>query len=125
VNGSSVSPAGRFAARNPAEHPRRQRTSIGIGTRYSAAHHASPRDPEEYRLTPHRPPGLYEEPVTCRFEAALEEVRGEGWREQIADFIAFLRTDGFEITLRVAISPRRRHRYRAAAVPGPTILTIS
>ena len=29
-------------------------------------------------MTPHRPPCLYEELVTRRLEAALEEIRGEG-----------------------------------------------
>ena len=31
-----------------------------------------------------RPPGLYEELVTRRLEAALEEIRGEGWRDEVA-----------------------------------------
>ena len=30
-----------------------------------------------------RPPGLYEELVTRRLEAALEEIRGEGWRDEV------------------------------------------
>ena len=30
-----------------------------------------------------RPPGLYEELVTRRLEAALDEIRGEGWRDEI------------------------------------------
>ena len=30
-----------------------------------------------------RPPGLYEELVTRRLEAALEGIRGEGWRDEI------------------------------------------
>ena len=34
-------------------------------------------------MTPHRPPGLYEELVTRRLEAALDEIRGEGWRDEI------------------------------------------
>jgi superfamily II DNA or RNA helicase/HKD family nuclease len=34
-------------------------------------------------MTPCRPPGLYEELVTHRLEAALEEIRGEGWRDEI------------------------------------------
>jgi len=34
-------------------------------------------------LTPTRPPGLYEELVTRRLEAALDEIRGEGWRDEI------------------------------------------
>jgi hypothetical protein len=34
-------------------------------------------------LPPHRPPGLYEELVTRRLEAALDEIRGEGWRDEI------------------------------------------
>ena len=34
-------------------------------------------------MPPTRPPGLYEELVTRRFEAALEEIRGEGWRDEI------------------------------------------
>ena len=32
-----------------------------------------------------RPPGLYEELVTRRLEAALEEIRGEGWRDEVAN----------------------------------------
>ena len=35
-------------------------------------------------MPPHRPPGLYEELVTRRLEAALEEIRGEGWRDEVA-----------------------------------------
>ena len=34
-------------------------------------------------MTHHRPPGLYEELVTRRLEAALDEIRGEGWRDEI------------------------------------------
>ena len=34
-------------------------------------------------MTPTRPPGLYEELVTRRLEAALEEIRGEGWKDEI------------------------------------------
>ncbi|MEE4271573.1 MAG: hypothetical protein V2I67_07865 [Thermoanaerobaculales bacterium] len=34
-------------------------------------------------MTPNRPPGLYEELVTRRLEAALDEIRGEGWRDEI------------------------------------------
>jgi len=34
-------------------------------------------------LPPTRPPGLYEELVTRRLEAALDEIRGEGWRDEI------------------------------------------
>jgi len=34
-------------------------------------------------LTPHRPPGLYEELVTLRLEVALEEIHGEGWHREI------------------------------------------
>ena len=29
-----------------------------------------------------RPPGLYEELVTHRLDAALEEIRGESWRDE-------------------------------------------
>ena len=36
-------------------------------------------------MTPHRPPGLYEELVTRRLEAALEETRGEGWKDEISN----------------------------------------
>ena len=32
-----------------------------------------------------RPPGLYEELITRRLEAALEEIRGEGWRDEITN----------------------------------------
>ena len=32
-----------------------------------------------------RTPGLYEELVTRRLEAALEEIRGEGWRDEVAN----------------------------------------
>ena len=39
-------------------------------------------------VTTHRPPGLYEELITRRLEAALEEIRGEGWREEIDDLDA-------------------------------------
>jgi len=39
-------------------------------------------------VTYHRPPGLYEELITRRLEAALKEVRGEGWREEIDDLDA-------------------------------------
>lgn len=34
-------------------------------------------------MTPQRPPGLYEELVTRRLETALEEIRGEGWKDEI------------------------------------------
>jgi superfamily II DNA or RNA helicase/HKD family nuclease len=34
-------------------------------------------------LTPHRKPGLYEELVTRRLEAVLEEIRGKGWRDEV------------------------------------------
>ena len=34
-------------------------------------------------LSPHRPPGLSEELVTPRLEAALDEIRGDGWRDEI------------------------------------------
>ena len=34
-------------------------------------------------MTPHRPPGHYEELVTRRLEAALDEIRGEGWKDEI------------------------------------------
>jgi hypothetical protein len=34
-------------------------------------------------VTPHRPPGLNEELVTRRLEAALDEIRGEWWRDEI------------------------------------------
>ena len=37
------------------------------------------------RARPPRPPGLYEELVTRRLEAALEEIRGEGWRDEVAN----------------------------------------
>ncbi len=30
-----------------------------------------------------RPPGLYEELVTRRLEAALEEIRGQGWQDEV------------------------------------------
>jgi len=33
-------------------------------------------------MTPTRPPRLYEELVTRRLEAALEEIHGEGWRHE-------------------------------------------
>ena len=36
-------------------------------------------------MPPRRPPGLYEELITRRLEAALEEIRGEGWREEVAN----------------------------------------
>jgi len=36
-------------------------------------------------MTPHRPPGLYEELVTRRLEAALDEIRGEGWMGEVAN----------------------------------------
>jgi len=32
---------------------------------------------------PARPPGLYEELITRRLEAALSEIRGQGWRDEI------------------------------------------
>ena len=35
------------------------------------------------QLPPTRPPGLYEELVTRRLEAALEEIRGQGWRDEV------------------------------------------
>ena len=34
-------------------------------------------------MPPTRPPGLYEELVTRRLEAALEEIRGAGWRDEV------------------------------------------
>ena len=34
-------------------------------------------------MTPNRPPGLYEELITRRLEAALEEIRGEGRRDEV------------------------------------------
>jgi hypothetical protein len=51
-------------------------------------------------LTPHRPPGLYEELVTRRLEAALDEIRGEGWQDKITN-------------LNAAETP--------CALPGPTL----
>ncbi len=30
-----------------------------------------------------RPPGLYEELITRRLEAALDEIRGQGWQDEI------------------------------------------
>jgi hypothetical protein len=36
-------------------------------------------------LTPHRSPGLYEELVTRRLEAALDEICGEGWHREITN----------------------------------------
>ncbi len=36
-------------------------------------------------MPPIRPPGLYEELVTRRLEAALEEIRGEGWWDEIGN----------------------------------------
>jgi len=33
-------------------------------------------------MTPHRPPGLYEELITRRLEAAFEEIRGKSWRDE-------------------------------------------
>ena len=36
-------------------------------------------------MIPHRPPGLYEELVTRRLEAALEEIRGQGWHREITN----------------------------------------
>lgn len=44
---------------------------------------ASP--PASHALKPHRPPGLYEELVTRRLDAALEEIRGAGWRDEITN----------------------------------------
>jgi hypothetical protein len=34
-------------------------------------------------LPPTRPPGLYEELVTRRLGAALDEIRGQGWRDEV------------------------------------------
>ncbi len=39
-------------------------------------------------MTRRRPPGLYEELITRRLEAVLEEVRGEGWREEVGNLDA-------------------------------------
>jgi hypothetical protein len=36
-------------------------------------------------LTPHPPPGLYEELITRPREAALEEIRGQGWQDEITN----------------------------------------
>jgi len=41
---------------------------------------ASP--PASHAPKPRRPPCLYEELVTRRLEAALEEIRGAGWRDE-------------------------------------------
>ena len=36
-------------------------------------------------MPPTRPPGLYEELVTRRLEAALDEIRGQGWQDEITN----------------------------------------
>jgi superfamily II DNA or RNA helicase/HKD family nuclease len=36
-------------------------------------------------LSPNRPPGLYEEIITSRLEAVLEQSRAKGWRREVAD----------------------------------------
>ena len=37
------------------------------------------------KVSPGTVPGLYEELVTRRLEAALEEIRGQGWRDEVAN----------------------------------------
>jgi len=41
--------------------------------------------PASHALKPHCPSCLYEELVTRRLDAALEEIRGEGWRDEITN----------------------------------------
>jgi hypothetical protein len=36
-------------------------------------------------MTQQRPPGFYEELITRRLEVALEEIRGEGWHDEITN----------------------------------------
>ena len=41
--------------------------------------------PASYAFKSVRPPGVYEELITRRLEAALEEIRGQGWRDEVAN----------------------------------------
>ena len=51
-----------------------------------------------------RPPGLYEEFATRRLEAALEEIRGEGWRDEIEN-LDYRRLQTAEGPLKLLSSP--------------------